>query len=154
MAYSTIDDLIDFKQKNQIIDLVNDESRPYNEIDLSNASDVCAIRIQQIIDTVDEEINASLRERYTLPLSSTPKLLFNFSLRMVYFYLYQRRHELDVPDSLQADMKRIRADLDKIQIGKKSLGIETTDYSTNKSEYKVNKTSSDKIFDKDTLDSY
>lgn len=83
--------------------------------------------IKKIIVNVGERINAHLRGRYALPLAQKSDLLEGIALDLVRYALYLRRPEGgELPDAVVRAYKTANEDLDKIQKGDLSLGIQAT----------------------------
>ena len=85
--YCTIDDLLSRIDRRVLINLSNDVS-PATEINMD-----C---INENITIADDIINSSLRNKYSLPLPSIPKILVQISADIVIYRLYARRPQ-DVP---------------------------------------------------------
>lgn len=83
--------------------------------------------IKEIINDVGEKINANLRGRYALPLAEKPDLLKAIALDLVRYALYLRRPDGgDLPDAVVRAYKTANSDLEKINKGDLSLGIQST----------------------------
>ncbi len=83
--------------------------------------------IKEIIVDVSERINAYLRGRYTLPFEQKSDLLKAIALDLVRYALYLRRPDGgELPDAVVRAYKTANEDLDKIQKGDLSLGIQST----------------------------
>jgi phage gp36-like protein len=144
--YCTIEDLIKETDKNLLIDLVNDENEPQENINLLDENDIRSQRIREQILNADEEINAYLRQRYKLPLTNVPSLLKSISKDITIYNLYKRRHRLDMPESIVNIYKDKVKLLEKIQNGMVRLGIEEDNQEKNNTFFKTNKKPEDRIF--------
>lgn len=83
--------------------------------------------IKTIIANVGERINAHLRGRYALPLAEKSDLLESISLDLVRYALYLRRPDGgDLPSAVVLAYKTANDDLEKLQKGDLSLGIQST----------------------------
>lgn len=83
--------------------------------------------IKEIIADVGERINAYLRGRYALPFEQKSDLLKAIALDLVRYALYLRRPDGgELPDAVVRAYKTANEDLDKIQKGDLSLGIQST----------------------------
>ncbi len=83
--------------------------------------------IKEIINDVGEKINAHLRGRYALPLAEKPDLLKAIALDLVRYALYLRRPDGgDLPDAVVRAYKTANEDLEKINKGDLSLGVQST----------------------------
>lgn len=75
---------------------------------------------QRACDRAIAEIDAHLRARYTLPLSSVPVLVPYLALDLARYYLY----EVEPPTVVQARFDAARKTLRDIQSGAQPLGID------------------------------
>ena len=141
--YSTLDDLLKIVSEQTLIELTDE--RLSEEIDDSI--------VQSAIEDADTIIDGYLGGRYTLPLGSVPKLIKKISVDIVIYTLYSRRLITDMPESITIRYKNATKLLEKIQTGKIMLGIETT-HIPEGGKYVSNKTSEDRIFNKDLLDRF
>jgi len=146
-VYSTLADILFDLPKDELINLVNDENRHIDSIDLDSSTDICVRRVNKAIEDADNEINDYLRSRYQLPLSVTPNSLIKISKDIAIYNLYLRRFKLDTPYR-DIYLSRIN-ELKLIQAGKVNLDIE--DESDSSPVYSTNKTSSSKLFNDTTL---
>jgi phage gp36-like protein len=151
MVYST------FESVNSVIDLtilkqlLNDENRQDEDIDLTDSNDPIVIRFNQLVAEVAEEIDNSLRGSYKLPLTKSSNTIQSLSDDRVVYNAKKRRlrdsisqSEQNIYDDGTKQLKAIRQgdfvlDLDPIS-------SETVGYA---GEIRVNKTPSDRIFNKD-----
>lgn len=155
MSYCTLDDLKKAMSEASIIQCTDDEALGPTALDPDDPEQAAIMdRINGAISDADELIDGYLRGRYILPLTSTPKLLTRCALDLVSFYLYGRRLDLEMPDSMQMRYKNALKLLESIRDGKISIGIEAADGNVEPGEYKTNKTSSDKLFSKKVLDAF
>jgi phage gp36-like protein len=152
--YSSYTDIIQIKSKKEILDLVNDENIPYQEINLDDSSNECRKRIDDAIAAADAEIDGYLRIRYSVPLSEAPVMIRFISRSLALETLFYRRMPDSMPESIVQDVKARRATLKDIAKGQISLGIEITDSKPAAGTYKTTKTASDRIFTNDLLDKY
>lgn len=83
--------------------------------------------IKKAIVNAGERINAHLRGRYPLPLAQKSDLLEEIALALVRYALYLRRPDGgDLPSAVVQAYKTANDDLDKLQKGDLSLGIQST----------------------------
>ncbi len=141
--YCTLTDIKAHIPEDNLIQLTDDE----------NLGIVNQTRIDEAISYADEMIDGYLRGRYTLPLSPVPGLIKKLSVDISIYYTYQRRLELIMPEAMENRYKNAVKILEQIQAGKISLGTAGGD-SPEPGQYKTNKTSEDKVFDKETLDTF
>ena len=72
----------------------------------------------------DAQVDARLRQRYSLPLASVPRELRDWALALARRWLYERRPDgQDLPDAVQNAAKEALASLDAVRDGKMSLAI-------------------------------
>lgn len=152
--YSSYNDIIQLKSRNEILDLVNDENLPYNEINLDDSNNLCRKRIDEAIAAADAEVDGYLRERYKVPLSEAPILVKYVSRALALEILFFRRMPDNMPESILNEAKSKRKMLENVSKGIIGLGIEVTDSKPASGTYKTNKDSSDKIFTNGMLDNY
>ncbi|MCL4492330.1 MAG: DUF1320 domain-containing protein [Nitrospirae bacterium] len=142
MPYCTLDDLKKAIPESSIIQLTDDAG--LGVVDQAKVDDAIAY--------ADQLIDGYLRGRYTLPLSTVPGLIKTLSVDLAIFHLYGRKSDDEFPDAVMARYKNAIKLLEQIQKGLISLGIETS--TTGTGSYKTNKTSDDRTFNKDVLDTY
>jgi phage gp36-like protein len=72
----------------------------------------------------DGQIDARLRQRYTLPLASVPRELRDWALALARRWLYERRPDgPELPDAVRDAAKEALGALDAVRDGKMSLDI-------------------------------
>lgn len=143
--YCDINDLLTRVDKKVLINLTNDTA-PYTEIN----EDV----INENIELATDLVNASLRNKYALPLKSVPKILVQISADIVIYRLYSRRPQ-DVPKNYLQNYEFALSILKEIQSGSKVLELATssdaTETTIRTSMYLVNKDDSDRRFSPKTM---
>lgn len=102
----------------------------------------------------DAQIDARLRQRYALPLSSVPRELKDWALALARYWLYSRRPDgQDLPPAVvMASQDAIKA-LDAVRDGKMSLAIAVPD-DTSAASGRVMVSAPDRLFTMDFLSSY
>ncbi len=153
IMYCTIEDLLKDIDKNLLIDLVNDENRLYLNINLTNADDDCAVRINEQIAAASIEIDGYIANRYVIPFDEVPDRLKQMAKDITIYNCYKRRHRLDMPDSIISIYKMRVDELKGMQKGTVSLGMPGKDEGMS-AEVKVNKKPEDREFGKDLLSGY
>lgn len=143
MAYSTLDDIKKSLTENSIIQLTDDEGTG-----TANQQ-----RVDKAIADADEIINGYLRGHYDVPLSPAPGLVNKFSVEVSIFNLYSRRPETEMPATVLLRYKEALRFLEQVQKGVASLGV-SEESSIPEGEYKTTKTSEDREFTKELLDSF
>lgn len=112
--YITEDDLVLGFSKKILTELSNDDAR---------ATEPNAEVIQLAIRLACERIDAALRSRYVLPLQEVPTSLFLYAECLARYWLYSRRPETKMPDTVKENWKWAVGELEKIQNGKLHLGV-------------------------------
>ena len=140
MNYCTVDDLLKRVDTKVLINLSND-TIPASTINLNV--------VNENIEIADDMINASLRNRYSLPLSYVPKIINQISADIVIYRLYSRRPQ-DVPKNYVQNFEYALNLLREIQNGSKILELATNENGSetvaNVQMYKCNKTENDRRF--------
>jgi phage gp36-like protein len=147
MPYSTIDSVSRKMNQTTLIQLLNDEVRADEEIDLTDPNDLIVVRFNQAADEAQQEIDPSLRFRYTLPFVTVPGIITNLSDNFTIYYIYMRRNREIMPDSIMSIRKEGLNTLDDISKGLIDLGIALEPQNIS-NEIRTNKTAKDRIFDK------
>ena len=150
MTYSTITDILKDLPLKELVNLTNDENRPINDINLSSDADIVVVRVKKAIADADNEIDAYLRSRYTLPLQNVPSLITKISCDIAIYNLFCRRFRVDIPYR-DVYLSRI-AELKLIQNGQMSLDISSD--IDKQGYYLTNKNSDSKIFNSETLNQF
>ena len=151
--YSTIDTVTKKINRTTLIQLLNDEVRPDDEVDLTDAADPVVIRFNEAADEAQGEIDPYLRGRYTLPLAVVPKIITSISDSFTFHHVYERRNRENMPDSILSIRKEGFKLLTDIQKGILDIGVANEPQNLS-NEITVNKTDCDREFNKDVLDKY
>ncbi len=146
MSYST---LVTVKKKidlRTLIQLLDDEVRGEDVVDLNDTADLCVVRFQDAADAAQAEIDPYLVGRYTLPFASTPKRIIDLSDELTIYNIHKRRPPLsdDQKDIYKAAIKSLM----EISKGNADLGIAAEPQNLS-NEITTNKTESDKVFNTD-----
>jgi phage gp36-like protein len=147
MAYSQDSDLTnDIITAKELIDLTDDE----------NGTTVNYSRVAQARKKIDDLLDASLRVGgYTLPLAATPAIVNNISIDGTVYFLWERKKKHSMPEGMKDKKKAIDALLRKIETSPNFLGVtDSTKPPVGGGSYKTNKTSDDRVFPKEKLDTY
>ena len=152
--YCSLNDIKDELDVDTIIQLLNDEGRELDDIDLTSAADAIVVRANKKIADADTEIDSYLRARYEVPLTSVPDDVVRYSkeISIHNFYLHRRRQQMD--EAVVNRYKMIVKELEQVQKGFKALSIAEITAENGIGEFRTNKTSSDKVFTKTILDQY
>lgn len=152
--YCTYNDILQLRSKYELLDLINDENIPYNEISLSDLNNPCRKRIEEAITAADAEIDGYLRQRYTLPLTEVPLLIKYTSCSLALEALFMRRLPEDMPATVLNDAKAKRNMLKNIAEGLIGIGIEEKSTNNASEKFTTNKSSADRQFTPDELKKY
>lgn len=112
--YITTEALAKGFSKHILVQLSNDDPRavePDSEV------------VETAIRIACERIDAALRSRYVLPLQDVPTSLFLYAECLARYWLYGRRPETKMPDTVKENWKWAVGELEKIQNGKLHLGL-------------------------------
>jgi phage gp36-like protein len=150
--YSTIESVIKKIDRRTLIQLLNDEVRSDEEINLNDAQDPIVLRFNEAAGEAGAIINSYLRGRYSLPFSVVPLIIISISDELTKYNCYKRRG--DIPESIQNIYKANITVLERIEAGKMDIGIPGEQQNLI-SEIKTNKSSHHRIFnDDDVWDKY
>ena len=103
----------------------------------------------------DAQIDARLRQRYALPLSSVPRELKDWALALARYWLYSRRpdgQELP-PAVVMASQDAIKA-LDAVRDGKMSLDLSAEPVATTTDGGRLTVIANDRLYTTDWLSTY
>ncbi|MDP8080243.1 gp436 family protein [Phocoenobacter skyensis] len=130
--YSSAATLISSFSKTILVQLSNDSSR---------ATEVDEQIINQAIEIASERIDAALRSRYQLPLSEPCTMLETYALNLARHWLYSRRPEMKLPETIKENYNTTIKELDQIANGRLHLGLKQIqgddDLTPDVSEFKV-----------------
>jgi len=115
MGYTSLSDITKAIDEDKLQQLTDDDDTGSINEDI----------ILSVIDEATEEINLYLRERYSLPLEETPKIIRQLCNTIAIYYLYLRRH--DVPEKHEKAYKNAIKVLDKLSTGKVTLNKSQSD---------------------------
>ncbi|HDX1017313.1 TPA: DUF1320 domain-containing protein [Pasteurella multocida] len=118
MYYITPDTLIKAFSEPTLVKLSNDDYR---------ATTVDTKTLELAIQTATERIDAALRSRYRLPLAEVPTLLQSHSLTLARYWLYSRRPEMAMPETVEKTYQQAIKELEQIANGRLHLGIAGVD---------------------------
>jgi len=101
--------------------------------------------VSRAIADADTEIDTYLRGKHTVPLTTVPDSVRKWSVILSIWYLYARRIDLAIPDTLEKDYDRVVSNLKGVRDNKLMIDDAASDANT-AGYYKTNKTSSSRIF--------
>lgn len=143
MPYCVLQDIIDVISEEIVVQLTDDDNQAAVDED----------KLDKAIARADEMIDAHLRNRYTVPFATVPELIRNISTDLAIYYLYDRRLNTQIPESIEKRYEKALAILASLQSG--DLVLDSTDAGGRKpSEYRSNKTADDRIFNDDVLEQF
>ena len=137
--YCTTNDLLTRIDEKVLINLSNDTFP---------ATTVNVQRVNETIEIADDIINSALRNKYRLPLTSTPKIITQISADIVIYRLYSRRPQ-DIPKNYVKNFEDAIALLKELQTGSKVLEAEISENSEtvlSPKMYMCDKTEEDRRF--------
>lgn len=139
MSYATLDDLKNKLNERELVQLTDDNDA--GVIDTDKTDDA--------LEAADVEIDSYLGERYTLPLSSVPKIINHVAADLAVINLFNRRN--GPPEHWEEVQKKRLAFLEKLKSGDSTLGLEDPEAgSSNQAEV----SSSKRVFTRDTLEGF
>jgi len=150
MAYCTQSDITKQLDEETLIQLTDD----------AEAGEVDTDVLDRAIDDADEEIDAYLAVKYSLPFAVTPNLVRKMAVDLAICNLYARRYDT-ITETRKEICERIRKDLDRIAKGTMSLDVPDPDAGADYG-VAVSTSKSDRIFSRGkssdnssgTLDNY
>jgi phage gp36-like protein len=136
MSYSTLAEIKLAIPKSDLVSLTDDE----------RSGDVVTARVDEAIAKADNLIDSYLRGKHTLPLTApVDDVVRGLSVDLAVYYLYQRRHRHDMPDSIMESKSDAMKLLKDFQAGKALLDTPAEVPNTG-GIYKSAKTTSDQVF--------
>lgn len=149
-GYCTFADIKAQLPEEVIVQLTDDENLHPTAIDELIAGHAAIVsRINEAIETADTEIDGYCATRYTVPFNPVPGVVNKLSVELAIYYLYSRR---STPEKIEKRYDKATARLKDIATGKFTLGIDPAPIaSTTADAIETNKTSSDRIFTRDSL---
>lgn len=143
MAYCTLTDLEKLVPEDELVQLTDD----------AGAGTVDAGVVAAAIEDADEEVDAFLAVRYSLPLATVPALVRRISGSLAICQLYSRRSHLKLPESWKDKCDRARRLLETIAKGTLALGAPDPPADAD-GGVEATHTTDDRVFTKDTLGNY
>jgi len=146
--YSDITNIQNKLSLQELIQLLNDEAVPPDEIDLADESSVIATRFNSAAKEAQAIIDSYL-SKYVLPFTSVPDRIVSLSDDIIKYLLYKRRNAADIPDSILSIYKECVKTLENIQKGIIALDVEligANEPAGRGGEYRVNKSRRDHLW--------
>ena len=123
--------------------------------DDAGVGDVDVDVVAEAIADAEAIIDAHLRERYTVPLVSVPKLIKSICSDLAIYNLHARRYSLDMSESMKQRYKTSIAMLEKIASGRIHLpDVDAANGPDVPDRVRVIKTADDRYFGKETLSTW
>lgn len=119
--YLTVTQLMRSFQAQMLVQLSNDDHR---------ATEVDEAVLVQAITIAGERIDAALRSRYQLPLTDTPTMIETYCLHLARHWLYARRPETPIPQTVKDCYNQTIKELEQIALGRLHLGLKVTQTET------------------------
>lgn len=113
--YLSTEQLVKSFSKQILVQLSNDDPR---------ATEVDETIVSQAIKVACERIDAALRSRYRLPLGETPTLIETHCLHLARHWLYARRPETKLPETVKDGYTQTIKELEQIALGRLHLGLQ------------------------------
>lgn len=141
MAYCTQDDILNRIDETDLVRLTDDD----------NAGSVDADIVTRAIEDADEEINAYVGARHTVPLSPVPSLIRKLSTEIAIHNLYRRR-PAGPPEHIEKGYTAAVRLLELIAKGQASLGAQDPEGSPPTSDApQMASTNPDRVFSRNKL---
>ena len=153
--YCSLSDIREMMDQDTLIDLLNNEKRSIDEIDLSGDDDPIVIRANGCIKDADNEINTALGSRYIVPFTSVPDRVVFFSKEISVYNIYLQRRRQVMDEQLTVRYKQIKQELKDLANGTGVLEgaqlIGSGAAGSGAGVFVGSKKESDRIFSKDLL---
>lgn len=108
----------------------------------------------EAVEDADSLINSYLRSRYSVPFSTTPKIVNRIAIDLTIYFLYQRKSDQEISDAIRARYKDSVKLLEGIQSGIVHIDDVPSPDAEMPVEVKTNKTASDRMFSRSVLNGY
>lgn len=149
MNYSQINN---FKiDQRTLLALLNDESRPVDNIDLTDENDIIVIRFNQAASNAKEIIDTYLGN-YQLPFTTIPQRIADISDDITLYNIYKRRSPENIPDSISSIYKDCLTTLLNIQKGLLNIPAPAKTTVTDQGIFRTSKP--ERIFNPDLMKRY
>lgn len=142
MAYCTLDDLKKYLPEDDLVQLTDD----------AGAGAIDTAKIAEAIAAADALIEGYTRGRYVVPFDPVPDLIRQTSAQITLYNLFNRKQALKVPDQIRKTFDDQLALLNRLRKGEVTLSATAASTDGVSSDYRTNKTDSDRIFTKTRLD--
>lgn len=144
MAYCTLTDITKSIPEDALAQLTDDEG----------AGRLIEERVEEAIASADAEIDSYCAARYAVPFGTVPAVVKKVSADIAIYNLYSRRVE-EIPAARADRYKNAIRLLDGIAKGTITLGVDPAPTaSTEGSKAEANKTASDRVCTRDTMEGF
>ena len=120
--------------------------------DDSGGSSLDSAKLVDVISDADSLINSYLRSRYSVPfVTDVPKLVVRLSADLAIYFLFQRKYDTDMPETIRFRYTDAVKTLESIQSGRMHLDDVPASESEVPAQVMTNKTAEDRMFTKQLL---
>jgi phage gp36-like protein len=110
--------------------------------------------VSRAITDADSMIDGYLRSRYQVPFASTPKIVQRLSVDLTVYYLYQRKHDFEMPDPVRFRYTDAIRTLESIAAGKMHIEDVPPSEAEVPTTTMSNKTKADRLFGRSVIDQW
>lgn len=135
MPYCTVSDIQERIPSGVLAQLTDD----------TNGAVVSSSIVSACIEEADANIDLYLRGKHTVPLSTVPKDVKRWSVRLAIYFLYSRRLDTDMPESVLNDYRLVVGQLKEVR-DNDVLIDDVSSVANTAGHYKASSTSSTRIF--------
>lgn len=143
MAYAALTDIKKLLPESIVIQLTDDE----------NLGEVNQDRIDEAVAQADAEIDSYCGAKYSVPFSTAPDIVKKISVDIAIYNLYSRKVDV-IPEIRAERYKNAIRQLEGISKGSISIGEAVEPDVPTEGGPEVNKTESDRIFTRDTMEGF
>lgn len=143
MPYCTLTDIEKLLPTETIIQLTDDE----------NLEAVNQSRVDEAIAGADAEIDSYCGSKYSVPFATVPDIVKKISVDISIYNLYSRRLE-EMPETRSDRYKNAIRQLEGIAKGIISIGEDPEPAAPTQGGVETNKTESDRVFTRDSLNGF
>ena len=146
MPYSTYEELVKASSEDDVIQLSDDNCDGIADAGV----------VTEAISKADAIIDSYIGGRYVTPLSTVPLIIGDISTQLAIYFLWERRHRQDMPQSLMEIYKNLIARLKSVHDGQIDLPIMPKGDGTpgGGGQTRCNKTPANRLFPWSVLDKW
>ncbi len=121
--YAVRADLLKLTSLTRLLQLTDDEGAGVVELTpgVFELPAVAAERVDNAIQESTRLVDSFLSARYTVPLDTIPTIITDATANLAFCLLYDRAHDIDLPDGIASRRKRYTKLLEGYQRGEKQL---------------------------------